>query len=309
MMVCLSVIICSHNPREPYLTRVFEALRAQTLPREAWEFLLVDNKSAEPLSGHFDLTWHPNGRHVREDELGVTPARLRGIAEAKGDVIVFVDDDNVLIPSYLTEAMAIGERYTFLGAWGGSILPEFEAAPPCWVLDYTASLACRTIQRPRWSNVKSDWQSQPIGAGLCVRRTVCHQYSRQIAASSMRRSMDRKGSGLMSGGDLDLVMAGADLDLGWGNFPQLTLTHLIPATRIEERYLLRLHENIAASSTMLAVIHGYPVPPIDRWRFQLQWLWRLLRYGPRTARFLAAERRGVERGFRLVNSPGKAAAP
>jgi hypothetical protein len=55
----ISVVFCARNPRQEY---VLEALRAQTLPREAWELRLVDSKSAEPLSGRFDLTWRPNGR-------------------------------------------------------------------------------------------------------------------------------------------------------------------------------------------------------------------------------------------------------
>src|ERR1700722_2249773 len=100
-MFAVSVIICSHNPRENYLRRVLDALRAQTLPAQEWELLLVDNASTEPLAGRFDLSWHPNARHVREEKTGLTPARLRGIAEANGELLVFVDDDNVLRSDYL----------------------------------------------------------------------------------------------------------------------------------------------------------------------------------------------------------------
>ena len=95
-MFAISVIICSHNPRPEYLRRTLEALKAQTLPTKDWELLLVDNASKEPLAGRFDLSWHPNARHVRENELGLTTARLRGIREAHSDLLVFVDDDNVL---------------------------------------------------------------------------------------------------------------------------------------------------------------------------------------------------------------------
>ena len=38
-----SVIICTHNPRSDYLRRVLDALKAQTLLREQWELLLIDN--------------------------------------------------------------------------------------------------------------------------------------------------------------------------------------------------------------------------------------------------------------------------
>ena len=78
----ISVVLCTHNPRADYLDRVLVGLRRQTLSFQRWALLLIDNASNEPLANRFDIGWHPNGRHVREDELGLTPARLRGIAES-----------------------------------------------------------------------------------------------------------------------------------------------------------------------------------------------------------------------------------
>src|SRR3989442_702908 len=92
----ISVIICTHNPRPDYLERVLEALKAQTLSSEQWELVLVDNASRDQLSSWVQLSWHPQARCIRENELGLTPARLRGISEAVGKLFVFVDDDNVL---------------------------------------------------------------------------------------------------------------------------------------------------------------------------------------------------------------------
>src|SRR5687768_16787095 len=72
----LSVIICSHNPRREYLDRVLGALRGQTLPQSQWEVLVVDSASREPLQERVGLEWHPSARIVREDEPGLTRARL-----------------------------------------------------------------------------------------------------------------------------------------------------------------------------------------------------------------------------------------
>src|SRR5690348_12350374 len=100
----LSVIICTHNHRLEYLSRTLEALRVQTLPMAEWELLLIDNASRSAVAASVNLTWHPNARHIREEVLGLTPARLRGIQEARGKLVVFVDDDNLLDPDYLTNA-------------------------------------------------------------------------------------------------------------------------------------------------------------------------------------------------------------
>lgn len=120
----ITVAICSHNPRPNYLARVLEALKAQTLPREAWELLLIDNASENRLAEAWDLSWHPSARHVREDVLGLTPARLRAISEAAGDVLVLVDDDNVLFPDYLEQCLTIAGEWPILVAWGGQQFPE-----------------------------------------------------------------------------------------------------------------------------------------------------------------------------------------
>jgi glycosyltransferase involved in cell wall biosynthesis len=80
--------------------------------------------------GAVDISWHSRGRYMREDELGQTAARLRGIQEASGELLVFVDD-NVLVPDYLIRAAAISARRPDLGVFGAGILePEFEVQPP-----------------------------------------------------------------------------------------------------------------------------------------------------------------------------------
>ena len=94
------------------------ALKAQTLPRPQWELLLVDNKSEKNWRTNGILSWHPNSRHVREDEIGLTAARLRAIREATGELLVFIDDDNILAPDFLEKALAIASRCPYLGAFG-----------------------------------------------------------------------------------------------------------------------------------------------------------------------------------------------
>ena len=61
----LSVVICTHNPRADYLKRTLESLRGQTLPQQKWELVVIDNGSAEPLAGSWDLSWHARSRFVR----------------------------------------------------------------------------------------------------------------------------------------------------------------------------------------------------------------------------------------------------
>lgn len=251
----LSVIICTHNPRENNLSRVLGALSRQTLAREQWELLLIDNASSEPLAKRWNVAWLPQSRIVREDELGLTPARLRGIREARSELLIFVDDDNVLDPDYLENSLSISEQFPTLGAWGGQNLPEFERPPEDYESVYLPYLACRRVEQDRWSNFPYYTDSCPFGAGLCVRTSVAAHYAAKIASDPMRVSLDRCGQSLLSGGDIDLALTSVDLGLGCGVFKALKLIHIIPASRIEEKQFFLLVRKIALSNILLASIH------------------------------------------------------
>ena len=56
-----------------------------------------------------ELSWGCAGMatSIMCNDLGLTPARLRGIRESIGDVVVFVDDDNILAANYLTTVKQI----------------------------------------------------------------------------------------------------------------------------------------------------------------------------------------------------------
>jgi glycosyltransferase involved in cell wall biosynthesis len=165
-----------HNPRTHYLGRVLLGLQGQNLSREKWELHLVDNAPTNRPET-IAISLGTQARSNRENELEVTPARLRGIAESRGDVIVLVDDDNVLAPEYLTEAPRIGVSYPFLGAWGaGSITPKFETPPGAWAQPFLPELAVREIAEIRWSNDVNDWLATPSVTRLCVRTPVAARY-------------------------------------------------------------------------------------------------------------------------------------
>ena len=237
-----SVIICAHNPRPDYFARVLDSLRSQTLPLDNWELLIIDNASKTPLAPDWHISWHPKARHVVESELGVAAARRRGIREARADVIVFVDDDNVLDKTYLTQAVGIGRDWPLLGAWGsGTIQADFEVKPPEPIIKFLGYLALRETASPQWSNVASCWQAMPWGAGLCVRTPVAVAYCQSCERSSIQIS-GRSGNSPFSGEDKEIALTCCTQGSGFGIFPDLKLTHLIPRHRISEGYIVRLAE-------------------------------------------------------------------
>jgi len=248
-----SVIVCTHNPRRDYLRQVLKALSLQTLPKSQWELILVDNASDIPVASAVDVSFHPNARHLTESELGIAVARQRGIREASSDLVVFVDDDNVLEPNYLSEAVRIKNGWPALGVWGaGAIIPRFECEPVGYSQNLVPYLALREINRPQWGNVFPCQQATPWGAGICVRGAIavayCDLYGRSEIQIASRRGKDI----LMSGEDVEISYVACEQGSGMGIFPQLRLLHLIPKEHVRLDYLLKIFEGTRTSDLLLA---------------------------------------------------------
>lgn len=267
----VSAIVCTHNPRAALFSETLASLRAQTLPPERWELLVIDNASAPPLSTAWEVSWHPRGRIIREPELGLTKARLCGFREASAELFVLVDDDNVLASDYLETALALSEEWPVLGAWGGQCVPRFECTPPERTRPLWPLLGIREFTEDRWSNVLGDGQPLPIGAGMCVRRAVAERYIEHLAYNPKRASLDRAANRLMSCGDTDLAFSAIDLELGCGLFTSLRLEHLMPAWRFEEDYLRELVHGINYSAVILASYRGMQPSAISRSQRLLKW--------------------------------------
>lgn len=95
-MIPLSIVIATFN-RPAYLLRTLESLAGQTLPAQEFEILVVNNNSTDDTPAVFAgfARQHPELRlrMVAEPVQGISYARNRGVAEAEGECIVFIDDD------------------------------------------------------------------------------------------------------------------------------------------------------------------------------------------------------------------------
>jgi len=213
-------------------------------------------------------------------------------------VLVFVDDDNVLAKDYLAEVIRIRESWPILGAWGGRIDPEFERLPPEWTQAYWHLLALASVDEPRWSNSRGINHAIPPGAGQCVLRSVALRYSELVRNDPLRHSLDRVGDSFSSCGDIDLALTSLDLGLGTGQFPTLRLTHIIPPSRLEFDYLLKLVEGVAYSAHVFGYLHGQK-PHDLRISHSRAWFeaWQRMRLPARQRAFARALERARQRAL------------
>ena len=261
MQPLLTVVIPTHNPNPYRFTRALEALYQQTLPAESWELLIIDNASSIPVELPTGLAnVHRPGLVISEPRLGLTSARWRGMTEAKAQLIVFVDDDNVLEPLYLEEVIRLFREHPQLGAAGGKSIPEYEVAPPLWFTEGLAPLGCRDLGNLEQIFPARDYSIQPayppfapIGAGMALRKDAAAAW---LATALTSPVTDRRGNSLSSAGDCDLVLH--VLASGWdvGYFPSLSLTHLMDAARVSPSYLEAISRTAFRDFIRVLDLHG-----------------------------------------------------
>ncbi|WP_082780863.1 glycosyltransferase [Cephaloticoccus primus] len=280
MPIRVSVIIPTYNPCAKRLRQVLAALQAQTLPTNQWETIIVNNASTQfPNSVFFQESVPDNLWVIEEPKPGLALARACGLRAARGEIAIFVDDDNLLASDYLKQAINLIDIHPNIGIAGGRIGPEFESPPPHWSTDFLQLLACWDHgEEPLLSSPKAQddtgnliWPYfAPVGAGMVLRRAAWEAWLTFLDSTDDTLS-DRKGNQLSSGGDNEIVLIA--LKAGWqvGYFPSLRLTHLIPESRLDPHYLARL--NYGCSFGFIQALRRHdacPWPPISRWTLPLR---------------------------------------
>jgi len=283
----ISVVICTRNPRPEVLARVSAALSEQTLETDRWELLVIDNGSTPAVSPPA-MAVGLRSRVVVEPTAGLTPARVRGIREAGGELLVFVDDDNILAADYLAQALRIANEFPQVGVFGGRVVPEFEQPPPAWLQPFLSHLALADFDKDAWSNLPGDRGITPCGAGLCIRRPLAEKWAAEVTADPRRLALGRRPDDAASGEDADMVYTCVVEGAGAGRFRALSLTHVIPAARLDFDYQRRLARGIGWSYGRLLAIRGWAT--LDR---------RLLAWAKLVQGFLGLKHRGRSRTLDL----------
>lgn len=103
----VSVIIPAYNAAQ-WLPETLRSAQAQTWPHT--EIIVVDDGSTDATAATAERLAGRMTRVVRQPNGGVGAARNRGIREAQGDYVQFLDADDVLSPNKIAAAVELLER-------------------------------------------------------------------------------------------------------------------------------------------------------------------------------------------------------
>ena len=237
----LTVALCTYN-RADFLRQTLAGLARQNFPRDQFEVLVIDNNSRDrtrDVVAEFS-TARPAPRYLLEPSQGLDYARNRAIAEARGEIIVFGDDDILVAPDWLAQMLApfATANAESIGAVGGEVIPVFPDGLPPWVAEWHAPLAFRPDAGPLPA------RHSPMGANLAIPRALFERVGR------FHTALDRAAGNYFSGGDSEMVrrIRAAGLEIWFA--PGAAVRHQMPASRTTFRYAARHAFDSARSRTI-----------------------------------------------------------
>ena len=229
-----SVVIPTYNGahRLPF---VLKQLRSQTQSEAFnWEVLIIDNNSTDHTAQvihDFQKHWRVDVplRYVYEPEQGIAFARQRGVEEAKGELIGFLDDDNLPALDWVLQSYLFGKNHPKAGAYGGQIHAAYQVEPPANIERVEHLLLAVRESGDEPFLFCPEQLQLPSGAGLVVRKQAWLDHVPSQLMNTGRGGNDYEIS-------LNLYKAGWEI---WYN-PKMHLEHDIPSHRLEKNYLLSL---------------------------------------------------------------------
>lgn len=228
-----SVIICTYNRAESLRETLSAICSQRTASAIDWEVVVVNNNSSdhtEAVISEFARDW-PRLRYEFVSAQGLSHARNGGIRAARGEVLLFTDDDVLPEPEWI-ETTLRGLDAWQADASGGYIAPIWETPPPDWLTErFYGFLAIRTDRSDDYVITRPG--EAPYGANMAIRRSVFDR------VGFFDANRGRKGAVLAGGEDGEMFERILATGLKVVFLGQSRVHHKVEAFRLTKTYFRR----------------------------------------------------------------------
>jgi glycosyltransferase involved in cell wall biosynthesis len=169
----ISVILSTFN-RAELLKGAIDAFLQQHTHDVAFEVIIVDNNSTDntrEVVGNY-VKSHPNLiKYIFEPKQGLSYGRNAGIAHARGNILVFTDDDVRVNSDWMETIHDAFQAYPEAAYIGGKVLPLWEAPEPKWADIRLGSFALQDYGQES-TTIDRNNPKCLIGANLACRKQL-----------------------------------------------------------------------------------------------------------------------------------------
>ena len=164
-----SVVIPTYNGVDT-LQQSLPTWMAQTMPKDKFEVIVVDNHSTDGTKETVErmIDGCKSFHYLYEPQQGATAARHSGAKMAKGDILVFADDDGLYNAECLQRIRDVYERNPNCEAVTGKIEILWDDKEPDWIGPYKFMLG----QLDYGDNIKYDYDIYLNGGLMSVKKST-----------------------------------------------------------------------------------------------------------------------------------------
>ncbi len=248
----LTLIIATYN-RALQVLETLSSVILQDADPALWECIVVNNNSSDDTIDRVNefISNHPTFdiRLVTEHKQGLSHARNCGMSAATTPLFAIIDDDELIVPTFISSYINFFETHPDVAVGGGEIVAVYRSARPKWMSKYTE----QPIANPMNLGEKArpfPRRMIPGGGNMAIRRSAIEKHG------AFDPELGRKGGQLIGGEENNLferLRQGGE-QIWW--VPGAVMHHLIPDEKLERAYLDRLWFNIGVSQFRRAQIEG-----------------------------------------------------
>jgi len=229
----ISVVVCTYN-REEHIENCIRSLLTQTLQRDLFEIIVVDNASTDNTANILKRFRDERAfRIVYEGTPGLSVARNRGWREAVGKYVAYLDDDAVAHEGWLGAACwAFGHLSPKPQCLTGTITLAPEQPLPEWISeDLQVCLGYLDFgEKPFEMHFPTQ---QIIGANCHFTRSILEQ------TGGFDENLGRKKTLLLSGEETQLQRMIESCGGATWFHPDVAVTHFVGKDRLSSRWFYR----------------------------------------------------------------------
>jgi glycosyltransferase involved in cell wall biosynthesis len=232
-----TILICTYN-RASLLGPTLDSIAALACPADLdWEVLVVDNNSSDETRQVVERrqgAYPVDLRYAFEPRQGKSIALNTGHGLARGEVIVYTDDDVRVPAGWLEAAVRPLLADASLAYTGGPVRPMWERQPPAW-LEPAGNLGGTIAVKDHGDAafVFEDRRKTPLGVNMAVRRTLVG------AIGGFRPDLGRKGKSLLGQEQAEFFYRSRAAGARGMYVPAMVLDHFVPASRLTHNYFRR----------------------------------------------------------------------
>lgn len=243
----LTVVICTYNGARNIKKVVEAVLGQEEFDDYVQSVIVVDNKSSDNTKETVEqiASTAPVVEYQYEENQGLAFARRHAV-EVDSPWVAFLDDDNVVMPGWLTAIVTTVAEHPRAGIVNGAVIAKPNV--DCTVAQREMlqvlyrDLACTHLTYEDSCNDKST--RGPVGAGMCVATEAL----RKIDAEGWLHLVGRQGGRLSSGEDGELAEKVQRHGYQFVFNPAAKLYHVIPSARLTDEYAHKLLSGLVDGS-------------------------------------------------------------